>query len=52
MERPHDAGIADLHAADLESQLHAESVGELSLKGFNRPVLAYNVLGVLPGGTP
>jgi class 3 adenylate cyclase/PAS domain-containing protein len=31
-----------------ETQIDAEPVGELSLKGFNRPVPAYNVLGVRP----
>ncbi|MGH9576094.1 MAG: adenylate/guanylate cyclase domain-containing protein, partial [Terriglobales bacterium] len=30
----------------IETQINAESVGELSLKGFHRPVLAHNVLGV------
>ena len=29
----------------LELQIDAEVVGELSLKGFQRPVLAHNVLG-------
>ncbi len=29
-----------------EAQIEAEAVGELTLKGFSRPVLAYNVLGV------
>jgi class 3 adenylate cyclase/PAS domain-containing protein len=31
-----------------ETQLDAQPVGELSLKGFHRPVPAYNVLGVRP----
>ena len=31
-----------------ETQIHAQSIGELSLKGFTRPVFAYNVLGVRP----
>ena len=31
-----------------EPQIEAEAVGELTLKGFSRPVLAYNVLGVRP----
>ncbi len=31
-----------------ETQIDVEPVGELSLKGFNRPVPAYNVLGVRP----
>jgi class 3 adenylate cyclase len=29
-----------------EAQIETESVGELTLKGFHRPVLAYNVLRV------
>jgi adenylate cyclase len=32
----------------LEMQIDAEPVGELSLKGFHRPVFAYNVLSVRP----
>ena len=31
-----------------ETQIEVEPVGELPLKGFNRPVPAYNVLGVRP----
>ena len=34
-----------------EAQIDVEPVGELSLKGFNRPVPAYNVLGVRRGGS-
>ena len=34
-----------------EAQLDAEPIGELSLKGFHRPVFAYNVLGVRPEGS-
>jgi adenylate cyclase len=34
----------------VEAYIEAESVGELSLKGFHRPVLAHNVLRVRPGG--
>jgi class 3 adenylate cyclase/PAS domain-containing protein len=30
----------------IEPQIDSQPVGELSLKGFQRPVLAYNVLGV------
>ena len=33
-----------------ESRIDVEPVGELSLKGFNRPIPAYNVLGVRPEG--
>jgi adenylate cyclase len=33
-----------------ETHIDVEPVGELPLKGFNRPVPAYNVLGVRPGG--
>ncbi len=33
-----------------ETQIDVEPVGELSLKGFNRPVPAYNVLTVRPEG--
>jgi class 3 adenylate cyclase/PAS domain-containing protein len=29
-----------------ETEIDAEPVGELALKGFHRPVLAYNVLGI------
>jgi class 3 adenylate cyclase len=32
--------------AKLEPQVQAESVGELSLKGIQRPVTAYNILGL------
>jgi class 3 adenylate cyclase len=28
-----------------EAEIDAQPLGELSLKGFHRPVLAYNVLG-------
>jgi class 3 adenylate cyclase/PAS domain-containing protein len=31
-----------------EERIEAEPVGELALKGFSRPVLAYNVLGLRP----
>jgi class 3 adenylate cyclase/PAS domain-containing protein len=34
----------------VDGQIDATSVGELSLKGFHRPVLAHNVLGVRPVG--
>jgi adenylate cyclase len=34
-----------------ESRIDVESVGELSLKGFNRRVPAYNVLAVRPEGS-
>jgi class 3 adenylate cyclase len=34
-----------------EMQIEVEPVGELSLKGFHRPVPAYNVLGVRPEGS-
>jgi class 3 adenylate cyclase len=34
----------------VETQIEAEPVGELSLKGFHRPVLAHNVLGLRPDG--
>jgi class 3 adenylate cyclase/PAS domain-containing protein len=33
-----------------ETRIEAEPVGELSLKGFNRPVPAYNVLAIRPEG--
>jgi class 3 adenylate cyclase len=32
----------------VEAHVEAEPVGELSLKGFHRPVLAHNVLGLRP----
>jgi class 3 adenylate cyclase len=35
----------------VEANIEAEPVGELSLKGFHRPVLAHNVLGVCPEGS-
>jgi class 3 adenylate cyclase/PAS domain-containing protein len=31
-----------------EAQIESEPVGELTLKGFSRPIFAYNVLGVRP----
>jgi class 3 adenylate cyclase len=30
----------------MEELLQVESAGELSLKGFNRPIPAFNVLGL------
>ena len=33
-----------------EDRVEAESIGELSLKGFLRPVTAFNVLGLRLGG--
>jgi class 3 adenylate cyclase/PAS domain-containing protein len=36
----------------LEASIEAVSVGELALKGFQRPVLAHNVSGLRPGITP
>jgi adenylate cyclase len=35
----------------LESQIEAESIGEQTLKGFARPVVAHNVTGVRPETT-
>jgi class 3 adenylate cyclase len=32
----------------VEAQIEAETVGELTLKGFHRPVLAHNVLRIRP----
>jgi class 3 adenylate cyclase len=37
--------------AKVEEHIEVEPVGELSLKGFHRPVLAHNVLRVRPDGT-
>ncbi|HSF05695.1 MAG TPA: hypothetical protein VLG10_07895 [Methylomirabilota bacterium] len=34
-----------------EAHIEAEPVGELSLKGFHRPVFAHNVLGVRAAGS-
>lgn len=34
----------------VEARIHAEPVGELTLKGFHRPVFAHNVLGVRADG--
>ena len=34
-----------------ENRIDVEPIGELSLKGFNRPVPAYNVLAVRPEGS-
>jgi class 3 adenylate cyclase len=34
-----------------ETEIEVEPVGELSLKGFYRPVLAYNVLGLRTGSS-
>ena len=36
----------------LEASIEAVSVGELALKGFQRPVLAHNVSGLRPGIAP
>ena len=36
----------------LAASIEAEPVGELTLKGFHRPVLAHNVLAVRPEGAP
>jgi len=38
---------AKVHAA-IELQVNMESVGDLDLKGFRRPVKAFNVCGLLP----
>jgi adenylate cyclase len=35
----------------VEAQIDAESIGELSLKGFTRPVFAHNVLGLRAAGS-
>ena len=35
-----------------ETRIDVSPVGELSLKGFNRPVPAYDVLGIRPEGQP
>ena len=35
----------------VEPHIDGEPVGELSLKGFHRPVFAHNVLGVRPEGS-
>jgi len=35
----------------VEAHIEAESVGELSLKGFHRPVLAHNVVAARPSGS-
>jgi class 3 adenylate cyclase/PAS domain-containing protein len=35
----------------LETQIDADPVGELTLKGFHRPVFAHNVVGIRPEGT-
>ena len=42
--------IAPRVFAKIEAQIDAESVGELLLKGFQRPVPAYNVLGLSAEG--
>jgi class 3 adenylate cyclase/PAS domain-containing protein len=34
----------------VEDQVEVEAIGELALKGFQRPVLAHNVLGLRPHG--
>ena len=38
--------ISERVYSEIEELLNAESVGELTLKGFMKPVAAYNVLGV------
>jgi len=44
---PHTASDFDDRASsEIEELLNAESVGELTLKGFMKPVTAYNVLDV------
>jgi class 3 adenylate cyclase len=35
-----------------EAQIEVESIGELTLKGFSKPVFAYNVLGLRPEIAP
>ena len=42
--------IAPRVFAKLEGRIDAEPVGELTLKGFHRPVPAYNVLGIRASG--
>jgi adenylate cyclase len=34
----------------VEEQVEVETVGELALKGFQRPVMAHNVIGMRPQG--
>jgi class 3 adenylate cyclase len=41
--------VAPRILAKVEAQIDVEPVGELSLKGFHRPIPAYNVLGVRAG---
>ena len=38
--------IAQRLYAEVESEIDVEPVGELTLKGFQRPVAAFNVLAV------
>jgi len=38
--------ISERVYSEIEELLNAESVGELTLKGFMKPVTAYNVLDV------
>jgi class 3 adenylate cyclase len=40
--------IAPRIFSKVEEHVEAESVGELSLKGFQRPVLTHNILTVRP----
>jgi adenylate cyclase len=37
--------------AEVEAEIEAEPVGELTLKGFQRPVAAFNVVGVRESAT-
>jgi len=41
--------IAPRAFSRIESRVEAEPIGELSLKGFHRPVLAHNILGLRSG---
>ncbi|HEU4925282.1 MAG TPA: PAS-domain containing protein [Burkholderiales bacterium] len=35
----------------VEEQVEVEAIGELALKGFQRPVMAHNVIGIRPQGS-
>jgi class 3 adenylate cyclase/PAS domain-containing protein len=49
--KDHQILISPRIFSKVEPHIDAEPVGELSLKGFHRPVFAHNVLGVRPEGS-
>jgi adenylate cyclase len=50
--RPGQILVSQRLLSTVEDLAHAEAVGELPLKGFSKPVSAFNVIGLKEGGNP